>query len=315
MSVEAAYDSFGALGTIVVIGAADPDRLAAAVSCVRDEIELCDRSCSRFRADSDLTRVNDGHRGPVSEWLCEAVSVALDAARATGGLVDPTIGRCLMDLGYDQSFDRLDPDRPLVVTATHVPAWSRVLADRTTRRVHLPAGVRLDLGATAKALCADRAAARAAAATGSGVLVSLGGDIALAGPPPADGWAVKVTDRADTPPGVEAPGQNVAIRTGGLATSGTSARQWARGGTLMHHLVDPRTGRPADPVWRTVTVAARSCVAANTASTAAMILGAAAPDWLAARHHDARLVRPDGSVETTGAWPVGQPPLLQGTPT
>ncbi|MDE3204616.1 MAG: FAD:protein FMN transferase [Acidobacteriota bacterium] len=314
MNVEAAYDSFAALGTVVVVGAADPDRLAAVVRGVRDEIDRCDRACSRFRADSDLTRVNEGHPGPVSEWLCEAVSVALDAARATAGLVDPTIGQCLMDLGYDQSFDRLDPDRPLVVTATHVPAWSRVSVDRATRRVFVPAGVRLDLGATAKALCADRAAARAAAETGAGVLVSLGGDIALAGPPPADGWPVRVTDRADTPPEVETPGQTVAIRTGGLATSGTSARQWARGGTLMHHLVDPRTGRSADPVWRTVTVAAPSCVAANTASTAAMILGAAAPGWLAARHHDARLVRPDGSVETTGAWPLEQPSLLQGTP-
>jgi thiamine biosynthesis lipoprotein len=307
----AAFERFRGLGTTIVVGAADGTELPMVADAVRAEIDACDRSCSRFRDDSDLSRLNSGRPDRVSEWLCDAVTVALDAAAGTDGLVDPTIGQCLIDLGYDRTFDGIDPDRPLMVTAAHVPAWRRVRVDRTARRIDLPSGVRLDLGATAKALCADRAAARAASEARSGVLVSLGGDIAVAGPPPAEGWVIRVTDRADADPDDPAPGQTVAIRTGGLATSGTMARRWARSGAVMHHLVDPRTGRPAAEAWRTITVAAPTCVAANTASTAAMIVGADAPAWLTARGLDARLVRPDGGANVTGRWPPEPRPVLE----
>jgi thiamine biosynthesis lipoprotein len=95
----------------------------------------------------------------------------------------------------------------------------------------------------------------------------------------------------------------VAITTGGLATSGTAARRWQRGGRQFHHLIDPATGAPAAPCWRTVTVAARTCLSANVASTASVILGAAAPAWLAQRGLHARLVTEDGAVVATGDWP------------
>jgi thiamine biosynthesis lipoprotein len=307
-----AFSEFRALGTAVVVGATDPDSLAGAMAAVRNEIEACDLSCSRFRDDSELSRLNEGQQlTRASSWLCDAVATALAAARDTDGLVDPTIGQCLIDLGYDRSFDHLDRHSPLTVTATHIPAWQRVRVDQQHGRVYVPAKVRLDLGATAKALCADRAAARAAAATGTGVLVSLGGDIAVAGRPPEDGWIVRVTDRCDQPADVPEAGQTVAIRTGGLATSGTAVRRWARAGAVMHHLVDPRTGRPAHETWRTVSVAAPTCVAANTASTAAMILGPTAAAWLQERSFDARLVTPDGDVVRTGDWPADPAVLLQ----
>lgn len=302
---QPAFETFRGLGTTIVVGTAEPAAHTAAVAAVRAEVEACDLACSRFRDDSELSHLNSGERLPTtSEWLCDAVATALAAADHTDGLVDPTIGQCLIDLGYDRTFDQIDPENPLVVKATHVPAWRRVRADRRTGRVSVPAGVRLDLGATAKALCADRAAARAARATGTGVLVSMGGDIAVAGRSPGGGWVIRVTDRADADPGSPAPGQTVTIRTGGLATSGTAARRWARAGATMHHLVDPRTGRPAAEAWRTVTVAAPTCVAANTASTAAVILGPAAPAWLEAGGMDARLVAPDGEVVRTGDWPA-----------
>lgn len=160
----------------------------------------------------------------------------------------------------------------------------------------------LDLGATAKALCADRAAAAAARATGAGVLVSLGGDIAIAGGAPAGGWTIHVTD--DHRSGPEAPGQTIAIAGGGLATSSTTTRRWRHDGRLMHHILDPWTGSPATGPYRTVSVAAADCVRANTASTAAIVLGDGAPAWLTERALPARLVAHDGAVTVLGGWPA-----------
>jgi thiamine biosynthesis lipoprotein len=305
VSGSPAFERFGALGTGVVVGTAEARLLPAAVAAARCEIEACDLACSRFRPDGELVGLRPaGRPTAVSEWLAEALDVALRAAEVTEGLVDPTVGQCLVDLGYDRTFTRVDLNSPIAVTASHRPAWRSIHLDRQNRRVTVPAGVRIDLGATAKALCSDRAATRAAEATGTGVLVSLGGDIAVCGEPPPDGWVIRVTDRSDCDPADASPGQTVAVRAGGLATSGTSVRRWSRAGRTVHHLVDPRTGRPADEIWRTVSVAAGSCVAANTASTAAMILGAAAPGWLIRQGHDARLVPADGPVTVVGGWPA-----------
>ena len=165
--------------------------------------------------------------------------------------------------------------------------------------------MQLDLGATAKAWCADRAAEDAAAATGAGILVGLGGDFALAGPAPAGGWVIRIADRHDDAPDPRAP--MVAVASGGLATSGTASRRWWRGDRLLHHIVDPATGLPADGGWRTVSVAGATCVDANVASTAAIILGLGAPAWLESRGLAARLVADDGTIVTTGGWPHDEP--------
>lgn len=171
----------------------------------------------------------------------------------------------------------------------------------------MPAGVLLDLGATAKALAADRAAAACAQSTGCGVLVNLGGDIAVAGPAPGDGWRVEIVDylpaEPECRPARRAPGQVVAIAAGGLATSSTAARRWHRGGRLLHHIVAPGTGRPADGCWRAVSVSAATCVDANTASTAAIIRGQRAAGWLAGLGLPARLVSHDGTTITLAGWP------------
>jgi thiamine biosynthesis lipoprotein len=161
--------------------------------------------------------------------------------------------------------------------------------------------VELDLGATAKALAADQSAARAARSAGTGVLVSLGGDIAVAGVVPSGGWPVRIAD--DHAAGPDEPGPTVAIEHGGLATSGTTVRRWRAGERELHHIVDPRTGRPAETPWRTVTVAASSCVDANVAGTAAVVLGEDASRWLAARGLAARLVRESGEAVYAGGWP------------
>jgi thiamine biosynthesis lipoprotein ApbE len=184
--------------------------------------------------------------------------------------------------------------------------WRAIALDRETCSVRLPRGVRLDLGATAKAWAADRAAAASARATGRGVLVSLGGDIATCGSPPVGGWLIRVTDdhRSDA----SADGQTISILSGGLATSSTLVRRWSRAGETMHHVIDPATGAPAKSRWRTVSVAAADCTQANIATTAALVRGAAAPAWLAELRLPARLVEHGGRVTAVGGWPATSSP-------
>ncbi|HET9690893.1 MAG TPA: FAD:protein FMN transferase [Acidimicrobiales bacterium] len=296
--------SFGALGTTAVLATWPPDAQPAARAVLDDELAAIDLACSRFRADSELTSLNraSGSWVTVGPLLLTAVDVALRAARQTGGAVDPTVGTAMRLIGYDRDFAAITPEGPpLRVAVAPAPGWERVQVDPARRRVRVPAGVELDLGATAKALAADRAARRAADATGAGVLVGLGGDLAMVGAPPPGGWTVRVTDDHRAPP--DAPGQTVSLAGGGLATSSTVVRAWTRGTERLHHIVDPGTGRPVRPRWRTVSVAAASCVDANTAATASIVRGARAAAWLGGRGLPARLVGVDGAVTTVGGWP------------
>ena len=158
----------------------------------------------------------------------------------------------------------------------------------------------LDLGALAKAHAADLAAAAAHDAAGAGVLVALGGDIAVSGPVPRGGWVVRV---AESP---EGRGPLVRLSSGGLATSTTTLRRWQHGGRTYHHVLDPATGRPVESRWRTATVAAPTCAEANTAATAALVLGADAPDWLETQDRPARLVATDDAVAVVAGWPADE---------
>jgi thiamine biosynthesis lipoprotein len=299
-----AVRAFGALGTtatLVVDG--DDDVATVATHAVEREVREIDEACSRFRSDSDLARVNanGGRRTAVSPRFLEAVDVALRAAAMTDGIVTPTVGRALRVIGYDRDFDEVETRGPtLRVRAERVPGWWGVHADHDAGTVCVPEGVELDLGATAKALCADRAASAVHTTTGAGVLVSLGGDVATAGPAPGAGWSVRVADDHRATAG----GQTIAINAGGLATSGIARRRWVRGGDELHHEIDPRTGTAAETPWRTVTVAAASCVDANIASTAAIVLGTDAIAWLEERSLPARLVARRGAVTTVGGWPL-----------
>jgi thiamine biosynthesis lipoprotein len=289
--------TWSALGTTAAVVVTDPGALAPARAAVEAELRAIDEACSRFRAESELTRLNRaaGRPARVSPLLAEAVVAALRAARLTGGAVDPTVGAAVIGAGYDRDFAALRPRarRP----AVRVPGWRVVRVEPDGRTVRMPAGVMLDLGATAKALAADRAARAAAAAAACGVLVSLGGDLATAGPAPPGGWRVRVTD--DHAAGERAPGETVEIAGGALATSSTAVRRWPGG----HHIIDPATGAPARAPWRTVSVAAATCVDANTASTAAIVLGDAAPAWLRSRGLPARLCARDWTVIRVAGWP------------
>jgi thiamine biosynthesis lipoprotein len=281
---------------------------------VAAELEAIDRACSRFRADSDLARVNAAAGGRalrVAPLLIEALEVALRAAELTAGAVDPTLGAALVLAGYDRDWRLLEPPprgaltpaRPRAVRVSVRSGWQTVELDSERATVRVPRGIALDLGASAKAWAADRAAAAAQAACGGGVLVGLGGDIATAGRAPAGGWRIHVTD--DHRAGPEAPGQTISIASGGLATSSTTTRRWRRGAATMHHIIDPATGAPALGIWRTVSVAAADCTDANIASTAALVRGdAGVTAWLAQRGLPARLVDHRGGVLHVGEWPA-----------
>ena len=306
MSAEATSFSFQALGTTATVAVTGPEALPRARAVLERELEAIDLACSRFRSNSELVRLNEasGAEVRVSGLLLEAVRVALHAAEASGGLVDPTVGRTMRLAGYDRPMTVVRGRDGRLFRPSFEPAagWRRIELDEARSTIRAPKGVELDLGATAKALAADRAASAAARATGAGVLVSLGGDIAVAGEPPPGGWSIRIADDHAAP--LDGPGPVVSVHSGGLASSGTTVRRWATAGGELHHIVDPRTGRPADSPWRTVSVAAASCVDANTASTAALVLGDGAPAWLDECRLPSRLVRLDGSVACVGAWPA-----------
>ncbi len=293
-----------ALGTSARLVLWPPENLAPALAAVDEVLASLDLQASRFRPDSEISWIHgsSGGRFMLSDGLAEAIGVALAAARWTDGLVDPTVGAALISLGYDRDFAAIDQDSDQPTGApVPVPGWQSVELDGPVLR--LPAGVRLDLGATAKGLGSDRAAKAALAAVGrvGGVLVSLGGDIAIAGQPPRGGWPVLVADGPE--PAGSAQVQHVRLAAGAVATSSITCRGWTRAGRGLHHIVDPRTGLPAAGPWRTVSAAAGTCAEANAAATAAIVAGESAVEWLLSAGVPARLVDHDGQVRCLGGWP------------
>jgi thiamine biosynthesis lipoprotein len=317
-----------ALGANVELLVSDRHALTRAQAILEQQLDELDMACSRFRDDSELMRVNAGAGRTirVDALLIEAVDVALRAAELTDGDVDPTVGAALVLAGYDRDMRLLDRAprttgdaeevvrRPTAmaprIRAELICGWRAVELDCERCTIRIPRGVKLDLGATAKAWAADRAAGAIHKAVGCSVLVSLGGDISTAGPAPSEqpvgqkhraGWQVRVTD--DHRSGPDTPGQTVSITGGGLATSSTTVRRWSHRDQVMHHIIDPASGVPAEEVWRTISVAASDCADANIAATAAIVRGARAPEWLAQLELPARLVARNGEVLTIGSWP------------
>jgi thiamine biosynthesis lipoprotein ApbE len=295
-----------ALGSSLRVIVTRPGSLSAAAAAVDRVVRAIDDAASRFREDSELSRLNASpdRDVAVSPLLAKAIAAALRGARLTGGAVDPTIGSAIRLAGYDTDFARVAPDGgPIKLVAESVPGWQAVRFDAGTRVVRLPRGVEIDLGATAKALASDLAAAAAFdAAGGGGVLVSLGGDIAVAGEPPPEGWLIQTSEDSGAP--IDDSEETVSIESGGLATSSTTVRRWTRGGVALHHIIDPATGLPVSGRWRTATVVAATCVDANIASTAAIVLGDAARTWLEGRRLAARLVDREGAVYRLAGWPA-----------
>jgi thiamine biosynthesis lipoprotein len=302
---------FRAWSCTVRVVVADPRIADAAAADVAGLLDRVDREASRFRPESALSRANRqaGRPTPIPRALASMVQAALDAAASTQGLVDPTIGLCLREAGYDRDISQVAADGPARDLRPAPADWRAVRLDREAALLTVPAGCALDLGATAKAYTADRAVAMLHERYRTGVLVEIGGDLAVAGAqdvarldPAHVGWPILVGERE------AGPAQRIVVYSGAVATSTTTVRHWTRGGRAAHHIIDPRTGAPAVGPWRTASVAAPCALAANTASTAAIILGEHAVPWLTKRGLSARLVGQDGSVQTLGGWPEDVPP-------
>jgi thiamine biosynthesis lipoprotein len=299
--------SFRAIGTTATVVVQDVDVADEAARLLAVDLEEIDLACSRFRPDSELQTLH-AHSGTtvqVSALLFEALRVAVDAAGRTGGAVDPTIGNAIAALGYDADLDEVlaRPAGPPPALGS-VAGYAHVQLNPADHTVRIPRGVRLDLGSTAKAFAADRSAARLARAVGTGVLVSLGGDVAVAGGPPPGGWPIGIARESSAAAGsVE---QVVAITRGGLASSATAVRSWQAGEREVHHILDPRTGDSVAPYWALVSATGASCVEANVVTTAAVVWGRDALDKLAGFEQSVRLVRDDGKVFSVNGWPLEQ---------
>ena len=306
------------LGTYGFLTTGDPSLLDAAHRVAIEVLADVDRTCSRFRDDSDLVRANTnpGTWVMVDPLLVAAVQVAVEAAHATDGLVDPCLGRSLVWLGYDADLAAV---RERSTATPHTPpppprqqAWREIRVD-PEGGIRIPADCALDLGATAKAWASDLVARSIVDRLGCHVIISLGGDIRIDGPPDIEhpGWPVSVTERPDDTDG----GEQIWLSGGGLATSSTLARRWRTGEQQNHHLLDPRTHLPTTEFLRTATATGPTCVAANTATTAALVLGEDAPGWLSERSVTARLVAGDGAVTRVGSWPRPAPQTERVKPT
>ena len=294
-----------ALGSSLRLVVTKPAGLLAAKAAVDEVVKAIDLAASRFRNDSELSRLNASPEQAVtlSPLLAQAIAAALRGAELTDGAVDPTIGSAVRLAGYDADFTAVPANgEPIQLIAHRVPGWRALRFNPHSRTLRLPRGVELDLGATAKALASDLAAAAASKAiAGGGVLVSLGGDIAVAGEAPPDGWPVQASEDSSAP--IDDDEETVTITSGGLATSSTTIRRWTRGGVVLHHIIDPATGLPAQSPWRTATVVAATCVDANIASTAAIVMGHKTLAWLEAHRLPARLVDHTGKVRRVAGWP------------
>lgn len=271
----------------------------ALVDSVLTDVEL---ASSRFRDDSELMHLarTGANATPISATLAMLVDGALQSARASDGNVDPLLGHDLVESGYDRDIQQLPQTSVHGVQISQRPLrpilWPQIKLEGN--KLTLPQGTALDLGATAKATAADWAAARVAEELNTAVLISLGGDIATAGVTDAP-WQVIVQDTEDD------PGQQISLQAGfALATSSTRKRRWSNRGLPMHHILDPAFGLPAEPLWSSITVAAPTCLVANTYSTAGIVRGTKALDWFESLNLAARLVDSDFQVHRTSRWPA-----------
>ena len=295
MSTRPGSRQWAVWSTTAEVTVTDRAALDEAVALVQSHLTEVDHAANRFREDSEIRQP----RGPMSALFLRHLDAALDAARATEGVIDPTVGGILGDLGYDRDITLIhDSDVPVKAVVRRLPHWRKVR--RVGDVVELPTGTELDFGATSKALAADDAAALVTERLGVGVLVGIGGDIATAGTGPADGWRIRVDAGVGDPHDIQLPSGAA------IATSSTIRRTWTRGGIHQHHLIDPRTCAPAVTPWAAVTVAADTCLRANIATTTSMILGQAGLDWLHDHGHPARLVGTAGNIVTIAGWPEAE---------
>ena len=283
--------TFRAMGCemLAILDTAGPET-ARRLAAVPRWFERWEQSLSRFRPNSELSRLNAnaGCRMEVSTVLGAVLELALRTARRTGGLITPTLLTALEAAGYDRTFAAL-PEETGLLRPPPPPApatWRAIEYHPRTRTVQVPTGVRLDFGGIAKGWAAEQAARRLG--RHGPALVDAGGDIAVSGPRTGGAaWPVGVANPT-------APDQDLlllGIKRGTVATSGRDYRRWRQGGAWQHHILDPRTGRPANTDVLSATVIAPTAVEAEAGAKAALILGSRQGlAWLDARPTLAGLV-------------------------
>lgn len=262
-------------------------------------IGAMDVACNRFDPTSEISRLNASHGATVavSEVLELAIDAAIRASNSTDGLCDPTVLPALLALGYDRDYDTLTTIEVADEVPVLAPGVAAITLDREHHTVRLAPGCQLDLGASAKALVADLVAAELS--THGGVLVEIGGDVAVRGHGPDGPWVIGIAESlhltGDEP--------RVSIEHGGIATSSTTTRIWKVGSRVVNHIIDPRTGSFARGTYATATVSADSCLNANAFATAALLWNDDAGYHISQAGWSARLTRHDGHVEFVGGWP------------
>lgn len=298
---DLAISRFDALGTEISVAVTDVTQLGTVMEHTHRCIDDIDRTFSRFRPDSELERLHGAGPGShrVSPLFVELLEHALFASRSTDGLFDPTVRDALEAAGYDRSIEEVEalgpgPGRDPLAAGR----WMDIEIDSRRCTVSLPDGVRLDFGGIGKGFAVDYTL-RSMVGVDCGVLLSAGGDLAVAGPAPEDGWPCGISTISDAP--VE---DIVLLRRGAIATSGLGRRRWTRNGEQLHHLIDPRLNAPASSPWSFVTVIAATCVAADVAAKAAWLKGPHGPGWIESLGMAARFRDSEGRVTYTTCWPL-----------
>jgi thiamine biosynthesis lipoprotein len=279
-----------------------------AVAAVRGVFEDVERRLSRFRPESELSALNRsaGESFPASPLLFHAVKLAVDAARATGGLFDPSVLPALESAGYDRTFELLGGrtgspgDVARRLPAAVLSSYRSIHCDDATWTIQVEPGQRLDLGGIGKGLAVDLALE--AAGSLPNMCLNAGGDIAVRGTADSGGsgeygWTVALEDA-----GAMATAR-VLLRNAAMATSTVLKRRWSVDGESRNHLIDPRTGRPSASPFRSVTVVAATCAQADVAAKTALLLGEDGIAFLEERGMHGFAVRHDASTAATVLWP------------
>jgi len=293
-------EEFRAMGTTISMLLPD-NQVEMGAEIVRSLFSEWEQALSRFLPESELSQLNQKAGTPVavSNLLYDVLATALTAAQATEGVYDPALLEQLEKLGYDRTFDDLPANRfDPIIPGEPGGRWRGIKVDPIRRQVTLPAGIKLDFGGIAKGMAVDASLENLHQNGISSALVNAGGDLSVLGLPPSDDqWIVAV------------PGQKqywtIPLHHGAIATSGIAHRYWRQGNILRHHILDPRTGLPAQCDLWSVTVVADRCEQAEVAAKVAFILGSKlGADFLRKHHIAGLLVHEEGTWETVPPFPI-----------
>ncbi len=261
---------------------------------VERTVATWEQQLSRFRGDSELMRLNRARRASVSATLHQIVLVARDIAVWSQGLVVPTLAQMMYDIGYDCSFDAMSMHQSASVSPAVVPDWRGIQVHG--RMVSLPVGVQLDVAGIAKGWMAQRLVSHYAS-THPALLVQLGGDVVVTAPID-DPWCIAIDHPFDS-----VPVAHIALSEGAVMTSSVYSRRWQRAGRPVHHIIDPRSGMPAQSDVATATVIATDAAYAEAGAKVAVILGIdAGLAWLTARGLPALVVDHAGMAHSNVEW-------------